>query len=169
MTVDEYKIVTIYYYYTKSEFGQILIASTDKGVCFLGIENENNQAFDELKKLFSKATFILKTDEFQQKALEIFQIKSKAIESIQLHIKGTDFQLKVWESLLKIPFGQVSTYGKIAAGINGSKAFRAVGTAIGSNPVSIIIPCHRVIQSSGKLGGFLWGTDVKKKLLEWEK
>ncbi|HET8830339.1 MAG TPA: methylated-DNA--[protein]-cysteine S-methyltransferase, partial [Pelobium sp.] len=80
----------------------------------------------------------------------------------------TDFQLKVWEALLNISFGDVSTYGNIAKQVDSQNASRAVGTAIGSNPVALIIPCHRVIQNTGKLGGYMWGLTRKSAILGWE-
>ncbi len=85
-----------------------------------------------------------------------------------MHLKGTDFQLKVWEALLKIPMGKLSTYGSIAKEIDNPKASRAVGTAIGDNPVAFLIPCHRVIQASGNIGGYMWGTTRKKAIIGWE-
>jgi AraC family transcriptional regulator, regulatory protein of adaptative response / methylated-DNA-[protein]-cysteine methyltransferase len=87
---------------------------------------------------------------------------------IKLHVKGTDFQLKVWETLLTIPTGQLSTYGNIAAKINNPKASRAVGSAIGDNPVAFLIPCHRVIQSTGIFGGYMWGPKRKTAMIGWE-
>jgi AraC family transcriptional regulator of adaptative response/methylated-DNA-[protein]-cysteine methyltransferase len=81
---------------------------------------------------------------------------------------GSDFQLKVWESLLKIPMGKLTTYGTIAKQIGNPKAARAVGTAIGSNPVAFLIPCHRIIQSSGITGGYMWGPTRKTAIIGWE-
>ena len=88
---------------------------------------------------------------------------------IKIHIKGTDFQIKVWEALLKIPMGELSTYASIATSINNPNASRAVGSAIGDNPVAFIIPCHRVIQTGGGLGGYRWGLERKERLLASEK
>jgi AraC family transcriptional regulator, regulatory protein of adaptative response / methylated-DNA-[protein]-cysteine methyltransferase len=85
-----------------------------------------------------------------------------------LHLKGTHFQLKVWETLLTIPFGQLSTYGNIASKINNPKASRAVGSAIGDNPVAFLIPCHRVIQSTGVFGQYMWGAKRKTAMISWE-
>jgi AraC family transcriptional regulator of adaptative response/methylated-DNA-[protein]-cysteine methyltransferase len=85
-----------------------------------------------------------------------------------MHLKGTEFQLKVWHALLTIPFGDLSTYGHIAEKIENPKASRAVGTAIGNNPVSFIIPCHRVIQTSGAIGGYMWGPNRKTAMIGWE-
>lgn len=88
--------------------------------------------------------------------------------NIKLHLKGTDFQLKVWETLLKIPQGQLSTYGHLSSQLGKPGASRAVGTAIGSNPVAFLIPCHRVIQSSGNFGQYHWGEVRKTTMIGWE-
>jgi AraC family transcriptional regulator of adaptative response/methylated-DNA-[protein]-cysteine methyltransferase len=104
----------------------------------------------------------------QQNALYIFTHDWSKLNQIKLHLKGTDFQLKVWEALLKIPAGQLSTYGNVAAIIDKPNASRAVGTAIGSNPVAFLIPCHRVIQSTGLTGGYMWGSTRKSAIIGWE-
>ena len=104
----------------------------------------------------------------QQNALFIFSHDWRKLHQIKLHLKGTAFQLKVWETLLKIPLGKLSTYGSIAKKINNSNAARAVGTAIGSNPVAFLIPCHRVIQSTGNFGGYMWGATRKTAIIGWE-
>ena len=98
----------------------------------------------------------------------IFQNDWSKLNQIKLHLKGTDFQLKVWETVLKIPMGQLSTYGNIAQKLERPSASRAVGTAIGSNPVAFLIPCHRVIQSTGNLGGYMWGNNRKTSIIGWE-
>ncbi len=90
------------------------------------------------------------------------------MQKVKLHLKGTPFQIKVWQSLLKIPFGNISTYNSIAASIQNPNAIRAVGTAIGANPVAFLIPCHRVIRSSGIPGGYHWGGTRKVAILGWE-
>ena len=89
-------------------------------------------------------------------------------DEIVLHLYGTDFQIEVWKALLEIPFGKTSTYSDIAKAINNPRALRAVGTAIGRNPVAILVPCHRVLRSDGGIGGYYWGIEKKKILLEWE-
>ncbi len=104
----------------------------------------------------------------QQNGLFIFQNDWSKLNEIKLHLKGTDFQLKVWDTLLKIPMGQLSTYGNIAEQIGNPNASRAVGTAIGSNPVAFLIPCHRVIQASGNIGGYMWGNTRKTAIIGWE-
>jgi AraC family transcriptional regulator, regulatory protein of adaptative response / methylated-DNA-[protein]-cysteine methyltransferase len=99
----------------------------------------------------------------------IFHNDRDKLSGIKLHLKGTDFQLKVWESLLKIPLGKLSTYKDIAKQIGCPKASRAVGTAIGCNPVAYLIPCHRVIQSTGLFDGYHWGTIRKTAIIGWEQ
>lgn len=172
MTPAEYKNggknLHINYSFAESPFGAILVASTEKGVCYMAFENSEEKARDDLKLKFPNATFQRKSDLLQQNALFIFQKDWSEPAEIKLHLKGTDFQLKVWESLLKIPMGKLSTYGAIAGRIGNSKASRAVGTAIGSNPVAFLIPCHRVIQSSGMFGGYMWGTTRKTAMIGWE-
>ena len=90
------------------------------------------------------------------------------LDQIKLHLKGTEFQLKVWEMLLTIPMGELTSYGRVAQKIDKPKASRAVGAAIGSNPVAFLIPCHRVIQTSGNLGGYMWGNTRKSAIIGWE-
>ena len=172
MTPGEYKnggkSLVINYSFAESLFGNLLIAATQKGVCHMAFEEEEEKALEKLRMKFPNATFVRKLDLMQQHALFIFQNDWSKLSEIKLHLKGTDFQLKVWESLLKIPFGKLSTYGKIAQNIQSPNASRAVGTAIGSNPVAFLIPCHRVIQSSGIFGGYMWGTTRKAAIIGWE-
>jgi len=172
MTPGEYKNkgenLSINYSYEESLFGKILVASTNKGICYMGFSDEKNIAFSELEKRFPKAKFIQQTDEIQQNALLIYTQDWSKINQIKLHLKGTDFQLKVWEALLKIPMGNLATYGNIAKEIQKPKASRAVGTAISSNPIAYLIPCHRVIQSTGIFGGYMWGTIRKTAIIGWE-
>ncbi|MCL6220786.1 bifunctional helix-turn-helix domain-containing protein/methylated-DNA--[protein]-cysteine S-methyltransferase [Zunongwangia pacifica] len=172
MTPGEYKNkgenLTINYSFTESKFGRILVASTHKGICDMGFVENKEIAFLELQKRFPKASFIHQTDEIQQNALQIYTQDWSKINEIKLHLKGTDFQLKVWEALLKIPKGNLATYGNIANSINKPNASRAVGTAIGNNPIAFLIPCHRVIQSTGVFGGYKWGTTRKTAIIGWE-
>ena len=107
-------------------------------------------------------------DLIQQNVLYIFTHDWSQLNQIKLHLKGTEFQLKVWETLLKIPMGQVTTYGTIAKKINTPSGSRAVGTAVGDNPVAFLIPCHRIIQSTGAIGGYHWGSIRKSAIIGWE-
>lgn len=129
---------------------------------------EENRALSNLKSHFPGASFLEKTDGMQLSALDIFRYEPSEINQLKLHLKGSEFQLKVWETLLKIPSGKLATYGMIANKIDKPKASRAVGTAIGSNPVAFLIPCHRVIQSTGAFGGYMWGTTRKTAMIGWE-
>lgn len=172
MTPGEYKNkgenLKINYSFTESIFGNILVASTTKGVCFMGFADDKNAAFKALEDRFPKAVFKEKTDTIQQNILQVFTKDWSKMDQIKLHLKATDFQLKVWEALLKIPSGNLSTYGNIAQKIEKPKAARAVGTAIGKNPIAFLIPCHRVIQATGTIGGYMWGTSRKTAIIGWE-
>lgn len=172
MTPTEYKNggknLEINYSFAESPFGNIIVASTQKGVCFMAFAEDETIGFVDLKNKFPNASFTRKLDLAQQNALFIFQNDWSKLSEIKLHLKGTDFQLKVWETLLKIPMGQLSTYSSIAEQIEKPNASRAVGTAIGSNPVAFLIPCHRVIQSSGIFGGYMWGNTRKTAIIGWE-
>jgi len=162
------KNLSINYSFFQSPFGKIIIAATQKGICFLAFTDDEINGFSDLEANFPNAKFTISTDTFQERAIAVFNTISAEKESIHLHIQGTEFQLKVWESLLKIPSGELSTYGNIASSIGNPNASRAVGTAIGSNPVAFLIPCHRVIQSTGTFGGYMWGKTRKTAIIGWE-
>ncbi len=170
MNPDEYKnggeSLTIQYNYFDCLFGQVLVANTDKGICYMAFDDDNTTALKGLKDIFPKAVYKNEKTNMQQDSLLIFTEKPKAV---MLHVKGTDFQVKVWEELIKIPMSELTTYGTLAQQINNRKACRAVGSAVGDNPVSFLIPCHRVIQSSGKYGQYHWGPERKRRMIEWEK
>jgi len=172
MTPAEYKnggkALQINYGFFNTVFGRVIIATTTKGVCYIAFIEDDELAFSQLYMQFPKATFIEKYDDLQEKSLKIFQSDVQNLDEVKLHLKGTEFQLKVWESLLKIPMGQLTTYGAIAHHIGNDQASRAVGTAIGRNPVAFLIPCHRVIQSSGHFGGYMWGAERKTAIIGWE-
>ncbi|CAM1342993.1 bifunctional transcriptional activator/DNA repair enzyme AdaA [Tenacibaculum amylolyticum] len=172
MTPGEYKNggvnLIINYSFATSSFGNLIVASTTKGICHLAFVEDHQSAFTILQAKFPKASFHQNSDKFQQDALYIFQNDWKQLNEIKLHLKGTEFQLKVWEALLSIPYGKVSTYGTIAQIIDRPKASRAVGTAIGNNPIAYLIPCHRVIQKNGNIGGYRWNPIRKKVIIGWE-
>lgn len=172
MTPAEYrnggKSLSINYSFAESPFGNLLVASTKKGICYMAFDDGEANTLHNLKQKFPNSTLHQKSDLIQQNALFIFQNDWSKLPEIKLHLKGTDFQLKVWETLLKIPMGRLSSYHNIAEQIGSPNAFRAVGTAIGSNPVAFLIPCHRVIQSSGKIGGYMWGNTRKTAIIGWE-
>jgi AraC family transcriptional regulator, regulatory protein of adaptative response / methylated-DNA-[protein]-cysteine methyltransferase len=172
MTPGEYKNegehLSISYSFAESPFGHLLVASTAKGICYTAFVNDTQKAVEELKSHFPRAHFQEVLDSIQQNAIQIFTQDWSRLQEVKLHLKGTDFQLKVWEALLKIPMGGLTTYGQIAEQIHNPKASRAVGTAIGSNPVAFLIPCHRVIQASGIFGGYMWGPSRKTAIIGWE-
>lgn len=162
------KNLEINFSFAESPFGNLLVASTTKGICHMAFYDNEQTAFEILKSHFPEANFHRKLDILQQNALFIFQNDWSKLKEVKLHLKGTDFQLKVWETLLKIPMGQLTTYGSVAQQIEKPNASRAVGTAIGSNPVAFLIPCHRIIQSTGNLGGYMWGNTRKTAIIGWE-
>ncbi|UTW63783.1 methylated-DNA--[protein]-cysteine S-methyltransferase [bacterium SCSIO 12741] len=172
MTPGEYKNggehLSINYRYDETPFGNILVASTQKGICYLAFIENNETGLAELKKQFPNAQYQSQEDELQREVLAVFHNDWDELKEIKLHLKGSEFQLKVWEALLSIPSGKLATYGEIAQKIEQPKASRAVGTAIGSNPIAYLVPCHRVIQSSGKTGGYRWNPIRKKAILGWE-
>ena len=172
MTPAEYKNggkdLDINYSFAESPFGNILVASTEKGICYMAFADEESVTFSTMKTHFPNANFRQMVDLIQQNALYIFTHDWTKLNQIKLHLKGTDFQLKVWQTLLKVPMGQLTTYGAIANKIENPNASRAVGTAIGSNPVAFLIPCHRVIQSTGIIGGYMWGNTRKTAIIGWE-
>jgi AraC family transcriptional regulator of adaptative response/methylated-DNA-[protein]-cysteine methyltransferase len=172
MTPGEYKnggeSLNINYSFAESPFGNILVASTAKGICYMAFADDKELELGSLQKLFPKAVFNQITDLIQQNVLHIFTDKWEKPEQVKLHLKGTEFQLKVWETLLRIPLGQMTTYGNIAKNLNNPNASRAVGSAVGDNPVAFLIPCHRVIQSTGVLGNYHWGSNRKAAMIGWE-
>jgi AraC family transcriptional regulator, regulatory protein of adaptative response / methylated-DNA-[protein]-cysteine methyltransferase len=172
MTPGEYKNggenLSINYSFAESPFGNMLVASTSKGICYLAFADDEVVALKALTDKFPKAHYQQMTDMIQQNALFIFTHDWQKLHQIKLHLKGSNFQLKVWETLLKIPMGKLTTYGNIAKHIESPKASRAVGTAIGDNPVAFLIPCHRVIQSTGIFGGYHWGSSRKTAMIGWE-
>lgn len=171
MTPDEYaqdgKNLIIKYTIGATNFGKTLIASTSKGTCYVAF-GEREETLPDLEAMFPKATFIEKSDEKHHAPIDCINSKGKSKNSIKLHIKGSDFQLSVWKALLEIPTGHLTSYQSIAHKINNPKAVRAVGTAIGSNPVSYLVPCHRIIRSDGQLGGYRWGLETKIAMIKAE-
>jgi len=162
-----YPIEKMRYSFATLPFGKVIISTTQYGICYIAFYTDTQQAVDELKRRFPDTS--IQEGEIDQQVLSYLQSTQDRNISIQLHIQGTEFQLQVWQALLAIPYGQTSTYREIARQIGKPQASRAVGNAIGNNPIAILIPCHRVIQSSGKLGGYKWGIQYKTRILEWER
>ncbi|MGI9544958.1 MAG: bifunctional helix-turn-helix domain-containing protein/methylated-DNA--[protein]-cysteine S-methyltransferase [Cyclobacteriaceae bacterium] len=172
MTPGEYKnegaTLEIKYSLAETQFGDIVIASTQKGICHLAFQQSERSGMEDLQSRFPKANLIRKTDLLQQNALQVFAGNWNDLPQIKLHLKATPFQLKVWQALLQIPFGKLSSYGGIARKISSPKASQAIGTAIGNNPVAYLIPCHRVIKATGISGQYHWGAGRKQAMLGWE-
>ncbi len=162
--------IVIQHGFYASPFGECHIASTDKGICWLAFTNPNSRedAFGQLKQEWPYA-FIKEDKGHHQNVINTLFTAATHKNPLFLHIKGTNFQLRVWEALLKIPGGYYSRYQDIARIIDAPNAARAVGTAIGQNPISWLIPCHRVIRASGIVGHYRWGTTRKQTLLAWEQ
>lgn len=172
MTPGEYKNggenLTVNYSFADTPFGTILVASTAKGICHIAFADDEDNDLAVLKAKFPNAVYQQKVDAAQQNVLYIFTHDWSKLNEVKLHLKGTPFQLKVWETLLKIPSGELTTYGTIAKSIGLATASRAVGTAVGANPVAFLIPCHRIIQSTGVLGQYHWGSTRKQAIIGWE-
>jgi len=166
---------TITYGLHDTALGQIVIAQSNSGLCWLGFMVSKKQGaykgdgFSRMIEYFPNSQFQRDDKQTQDLAADIIQAWDQdTLQDIQLDLRGTEFQRDVWQALLQIPRGQVISYGDVANDIGRPKASRAVGSAVGENPVSLIVPCHRVVQSSGGLGNYGWGIKLKKKILEEE-
>lgn len=162
------KGLTIYYGNHSSPFGTCFLAMTERGICALDfLEDQNKIPLAAIQKRFSSATFLEDEDKTALVANQIFT--SNSGQAIPLLLSGTPFQIKVWEALLKIPFGGVQSYQQIASAIGNPKASRAVGSAIGQNHIGYLIPCHRVIRSVGAISEYKWNKVRKTSMIGWEK
>jgi AraC family transcriptional regulator of adaptative response/methylated-DNA-[protein]-cysteine methyltransferase len=173
MTPGEYarggEGLDMYWGWFDSPFGPAIVMGTDRGLCGMGFAAEMGAAesFNDLARRWPKARFIEAPERLQDWVQAAFGL-STAADPAPLYLIGAPFQIKVWEALLSVPSGQVTTYSEIARSIGRPTAMRAVGTAVGRNPISWLIPCHRALAKSGKLGGYHWGLPVKRAMLAWE-
>jgi AraC family transcriptional regulator, regulatory protein of adaptative response / methylated-DNA-[protein]-cysteine methyltransferase len=163
----------IFYGVHSTPFGDCLLAATERGVCQLEFVNDATKQLEinVLQTKFPHAQLIENQELTAVYVAQIFstpQYKTSEKPKIHLLVSGTNFQIKVWEALLKIPFGGLTTYQKIADTIGSPKAVRAVGTAVGKNPIAYLIPCHRVIRKEGILGQYHWGEVRKKAIVGFE-
>ena len=146
-------------------FGPAVVMGTHRGICGMGFAADMGEAaaFEDLQRRWPLADFV-------EDAARLHPWVQAALggHGAPLTLIGAPFQIKVWEALLRIPSGHVTSYGEIAAAIGNPKAVRAVGTAVGRNPISLLIPCHRALRKSGGLGGYHWGLPVKRAILAWE-
>lgn len=158
--------LTIRHGWADSPFGPMLAMATDRGICGLGFAAETGAeaTLADLAARWPKARHLEDSAAIAPLAKAVFGGAGDA----RLHLIGAPFQIKVWEALLQIPTGHVTSYSTIADAIGHPKAVRAVGTAVGRNPISWLIPCHRALRKSGALGGYHWGLPVKRAMLAWE-
>ncbi|GAA6209191.1 methylated-DNA--[protein]-cysteine S-methyltransferase [Cognatishimia sp. WU-CL00825] len=159
----------IYWSWVDSPFGPAIVMGTQKGICGVGFAAETgaDQTLEDLQSRWPMARFIEDSARVAPWGQAAFADK-RTDQSLSLHLIGSPMQIKVWEALLSVPSGQVTTYSEIAAAIANPKAVRAVGTAVGRNPISWLIPCHRALRKSGGLGGYHWGLPVKRAMLAYE-
>jgi len=175
VTPGEYKSkgkgITITYGYHPSPFGECMLATTERGICgFYFVQNgDRSRVLSELNHTWKNANLIEDPDSSQTLVQKVFNPSlTGEPEPLHLILNGTNFQIKVWEALVKIPFGAVVSYEDVAVHVGQPKATRAVGSAVGKNPISFIIPCHRVIRKTAEFGNYGGGTARKKALLGWE-
>jgi len=174
MTPGEYKSrgagVTIRYGIHSTPFGKCLIGTTERGICHLGfVQTSEGNAIDNLVADWKQARMIEDYKSTAPLIEPIFDLgHNHHGKPLPVHVRGTNFQLKVWEALLQIPAGEVTTYAGLAARIGKPTAMRAVGTAVGHNPIAVLIPCHRVIRKVGEFGNYRYGVLRKKALLARE-
>ncbi|WP_341837266.1 methylated-DNA--[protein]-cysteine S-methyltransferase [Chitinophaga pollutisoli] len=173
MTPGEFKNggagLDINYSFAESPFGPLIVASTPKGVCHMAFADTGEaEALRDLQEKFPNAKYRQFVDSNQQHALFIFGEDWKKLPEIKLHLKGSPFQIRVWETLLNVPMGGLVTYSGLAEKAGHAGASRAVGTAVASNPVAFLIPCHRVIRASGETGQYHWGPERKTAIIGWE-
>lgn len=157
----------------ETPFGECLLATTERGICGLTfVAGTRDAAMTELMERWPGAVIEERPRETGRVAQRIFaalEVRDpEGLVPLGLLVRGTNFQVKVWRALLRIPTGGVATYEDIARSIGAPRAVRAVGTAIGRNPVAWLIPCHRVIRATGALGGYRWGNERKRVMLAWE-
>jgi len=159
--------VEIGYGFHPSLFGIALILTTSKGVCGLafGDEGEETRIFADMRARWPRANYREARERTAKIAAQIF---AQATGEVSLHMMGTPWQVKVWQALLAIPPGRLSTYRAVGGQLGNAQAARAVGTAVGRNPISWLIPCHRVLASDGSLNGYHWGLERKRAMLALE-
>jgi len=173
MTPGEYKAggagLAIQYGAHETPFGRALVAMTARGICGLQFIDDERAGIERLRRQWPVAELRRSPAATAPVAERLFgPLASRPNAALALLVKGSNFQVKVWRALLELPFGSLATYGSIAARIGAPSAARAVGAAVGANPIAWLIPCHRVIRESGALGGYRWGMERKSAMLGWE-
>jgi AraC family transcriptional regulator of adaptative response/methylated-DNA-[protein]-cysteine methyltransferase len=151
---------------SSSPFGHCFIADSPRGICYLSFYDTNDRtaATDDLRRAWPLADLRWEPSHARALADDIFSCR----QVMRVFVAGTDFQVRVWRALMRIPMGGTTAYGKLASIVGNPNAARATGSAVGANPVSFLIPCHRVILGNGATGNYHWGADRKRAILEWE-
>jgi len=174
VTPQEYKQqgsgILVHYGFHETTFGLALIGVTERGICwlsFLQADEEPRAELEKLKTHWHNSVF-MEDGELTEKFINRIFGNANSKQPLHVFVKGTNFQIKVWEALLKIPIGSVTTYQTIASTIRSPKAMQAVGSAVGSNHIAYLIPCHRVIRKDGILGEYRWSPARKKSIIGWE-
>jgi AraC family transcriptional regulator of adaptative response/methylated-DNA-[protein]-cysteine methyltransferase len=173
MTPQEYRLngqgIRIEYGVHATPFGQCVIGVSERGICwmsFVATDEDPRTSIEEMKSHWNRSLFHEDTTLTSDVIGRVFE--GKPGRKLHLLVKGTNFQVKVWDALLRIPEGHVTTYQDIARTINSEKAVQAVGSAVGSNHIAFLIPCHRVIRKDGILGEYRWSSARKKTIIGWE-
>jgi AraC family transcriptional regulator, regulatory protein of adaptative response / methylated-DNA-[protein]-cysteine methyltransferase len=163
--------LTIHYGFHPSPFGSALVMATERGLCGMAFADagEEKAAFADMSSRWPKAEYVEDTVRTAPLAQRIFDQKLwRQDRPLRVVLIGTDWEIRVWDALLKVPFGKLTTYSDLAAKAGTPKAARAVGAAVGKNPLCFVVPCHRVIGKSGDLTGYHWGLTRKRAILGWE-
>jgi AraC family transcriptional regulator, regulatory protein of adaptative response / methylated-DNA-[protein]-cysteine methyltransferase len=163
--------LVVYFSFHPSPFGHALVMATERGLAGLAFADpgEERAALDDMKRRWPKATYVedfLRTAPVARRIFDASQWRAE--EPLRVVLIGTDWEVRVWEALLKIPMGKLATYSGIAGKVCTPAAARAVGAAVGKNPISFVVPCHRVVGKSGELTGYHWGITRKRAMLGWE-
>ena len=163
--------LTISYGFHPSPFGRALIMATERGLCGLAFadDDDDQAALDDMRGRWPRARYVPEQARTGAHARRIFEPAAWRAETpLRIVLIGTDFEVRVWQTLLKVPFGGLTSYSAIANRIGRPKASRAVGAAVGKNPLSFVVPCHRVLGSGGAITGYHWGLTRKRAMLGWE-
>ena len=161
--------------FAESPFGPCLIAKSQRGICHMSFESKRSKeiGLEIVRAEWPNSELNWNKDAAKPIAKQLFVRSSDMrpevkLKKLKAFVKGTDFQVRVWRALLRLPSGYLATYGNIAREIGNPHSSRAVGTAIGKNPIAFLIPCHRVIRSTGACGEYRWGSERKKAMIAWE-
>lgn len=176
MSPGEYKAggagLAMAYGFHHSPFGDAIVVATERGVAGLGFvdDGDRGHALDDMRRRWPRATYREDPSVTEPLARRVFEPGLWREETpLRVVLIGTDFEIRVWQTLLRIPLGRAATYSGIASHIGRPSASRAVGAAVGKNPISFVVPCHRVLGRSGKLTGYHWGLTRKQAMLGWER